>query len=147
MEQILQDCQTVSKFVRELGIKNDEIIIYGRSIGSGFALQLVTAMERHQDEGPIACLILMSPFLSIRTLAIDLIDSIINSNNKSGSGGGQSWSSYALGFLVRERLCSKEAIKQISCPCFIIHGLKDTLVPYTHAKQLHEICGSEKQNA
>ena len=147
VEQILEDCLTVAKFIRELGIKNEEVIIYGRSIGSGFALQLVTAMESYRpDEGPatspIACLILMSPFLSIRTLAIDLIDSIIT--NKSGQSS-PSWTSYALGFVVRERLCSKEAIKQISCPCFIIHGLRDTLVPYTHAKQLHEICGSEKQ--
>ena len=76
---------TVSKFVRELGIKNEEVILYGRSIGSGFALQLVTAMESYcpvgEQSSPIACLILMSPFLSIRTLAIDLIDSIITNKN------------------------------------------------------------------
>ena len=72
-------------------------------------MQLVTAMENGPEKKePIACLILMSPFLSIRTLAIDLIDSIIT--NKSNPST-PSWTSYALGFAVRERLCSYEAIK------------------------------------
>mmetsp|Transcript_2044 Transcript_2044/g.3614 ORF Transcript_2044/g.3614 Transcript_2044/m.3614 type:complete len:137 (-) Transcript_2044:186-596(-) len=50
-----------------------------------------------------------------------------------------------MSWIVRERLDNEDAIKRISCPCFIVHGLKDALVPYTHAKRLHEICGT-KQN-
>ena len=88
----------------------------------------------------------MSPFLSIRTLAIDLLNQNLLQERQEVDATPQppSLASSVLGYLVRERLESKEAIKHIKCPCFIIHGLRDTLVPYTHAKQLHELCGTAR---
>ena len=39
------------------------------------------------------------------------------------------------------------AIRKIHCPCLIIHGLRDTLVPYQHAKHLQESCGKDNDTA
>ena len=39
-------------------------------------------------------------------------------------------------FFIRERLQIAELIKLVTCPCLIIHGRKDELVPWQHS---HEI--------
>ena len=47
------------------------------------------------------------------------------------------WSS----FLVRERFNNLEAIKQVRCPTFLLHGKKDSIVPWTHGDELCQSCG------
>lgn len=150
VEQILDDCLDVYHTLKDFGVRNHEIIIQGRSIGTGIAIQLVTeieriALEEDSDQASICCLILMSPFVSIRSLARDIILSEVwGPENLHQTSLFRSWCSYFLSFIVRDRLNSAEAIASISCPCFIIHGLRDSLVPYTHAKLLHDLCGQKK---
>lgn len=84
----------------------------------------------------------MSPFLSIRSLSRDIILSEIwGVENLHETTIFRSIFSFLLSFMIRDRLNSAETISTISCPCFIIHGLRDMLVPYTHGKLLHELCG------
>lgn len=46
VEQILNDVFDVLSLLKSIaGVKNRDLIIYGRSIGTGFALQLTTALE------------------------------------------------------------------------------------------------------
>ena len=45
------------------------------------------------------------------------------------------------GFLVYERFRNIENIKNVTCPTFLIHGQKDTLIPSKHSRELQEVCG------
>lgn len=42
-----------------------------------------------------------------------------------------------IGFLISpivyERFRNIDAIKEVKCPVFFLHGLKDKLIPYTHS--------------
>lgn len=45
-------------------------------------------------------------------------------------------SSSLVSYMIRDRLDNEEAIKHVSCPCLLIHGIRDTLVPFWHSKRL-----------
>lgn len=42
--------------------------------------------------------------------------------------------------LVRERFDNLAAVAKIKCPTLIIHGQSDTLIPESHAIELHQNC-------
>lgn len=66
-ERILQDAETVFDFlIKECGLKPRDIILFGRSMGSGPATHLASVKEP-------AGLILMSPFTSIRDVVKSLV--------------------------------------------------------------------------
>lgn len=68
-------------------------------------------------------ILLMSPFMSIKDAAKDLF----------GWGGFMNW-------MVIERFRNIEYIAQAKCPCFFMHGLKDTLIPFNHSVELNKVC-------
>ena len=71
------------------------------------------------------CVLLMSPFMSIKDAAKDLF----------GWGGFMS-------YIVVERFRNIDYISQAKCPCFIMHGIKDTLIPFSHSVELNNVCPS-----
>lgn len=96
-------------FIEKIGVLKKDIVIIGRSIGSGPAVYLSSQRE-------VGALILISPFISI-----------------------QEGSSIILGifkFLVAERFKNIERIKNVECPVLFIHGQKDSLIPYNHSIEL-----------
>lgn len=92
-------------------MKPEDIILFGRSIGSGPATYLASKRK-------VGALILMSAFTSIKAVVKDMAGS---------------WAQH----LIKQRFNNLEAIKQVVCPTFIIHGQKDRVVPFQHSKQLH----------
>jgi len=114
-EKILEDSDFVMSFIiKMLGIKANDIIIFGRSIGSGPATYIASKYK-------INSLLLMSPYTSIRAVARNIVGRI-----------GQ--------FLVAERFRNIDYIKLAKSPVMIIHGLKDQLIPYTQSQDLCEQC-------
>lgn len=65
---------------------------------------------------PCHAVLLMSPFMSIKDAAKDLF----------GWGG-------FISFAVYERFRNIDYIAQAKCPCFFLHGMKDTLIPFDHS--------------
>lgn len=113
--RILEDANCVFSFVEtELKIKPHNIFVFGRSIGSGPA----TWLARHRFPG---CLLLMSPYTSIRAVVRNIAGKLAQ-------------------YLVAERFKNIDSMPYIICPTFIVHGQKDTLIPYSHAQKLHEQC-------
>ncbi|MFZ4784742.1 MAG: alpha/beta hydrolase [Flavobacteriales bacterium] len=86
-------------------------IIYGRSLGSGFATRL--ASRRHSDG-----LVLETPFLNLVDVA----------------------KSYApilpVDMLLRYKMRSDIFIQRVDCPIHIFHGTKDSIVRYSSAFEL-----------
>ena len=45
--------------------------------------------------------------------------------------------------LVAERLKNIDLIGKVKCPVFLIHGLRDKIIPYQHSEKLLERCTQE----
>jgi fermentation-respiration switch protein FrsA (DUF1100 family) len=86
------------------------IILFGRSLGGG----AVCALSRHR---PSAALILMSTFTSARSFAKNFL---------------------VPPFIVRDPFDNLEAVKNYPNPVLIMHGKRDTVIPFSHAKALFE---------
>ncbi len=114
-DKILEDSEHVFGFLTKImGIRPGDIIVFGRSIGSGPATWLAA---KHK----VFSLLLMSPYTSIRAVARHLVGRL-----------GQ--------FLVAERFRNVDYIRRVRSPVMIIHGLKDKLVPYEQSQELCENC-------
>lgn len=90
-----------------------QIILYGRSLGSGLATRLASVKETK-------ALILETPFLS---------------------GIAQGKSSFPLipTFLIRYDFRNDQSIQKINAPILIIHGTNDVIVPYEQAQALTQL--------
>lgn len=113
-KKILNDTTVIRNFIQEaLHIPQENIIIIGRSIGTGPASYLAG----------FSCsgLILLSPYTSLRKLIKSLAGSIMQ-------------------YLVKDQFKNIEYLKKVNCPVLLIHGKKDGLIPFTHSEQLASVC-------
>mmetsp|Transcript_30755 Transcript_30755/g.27956 ORF Transcript_30755/g.27956 Transcript_30755/m.27956 type:complete len:222 (+) Transcript_30755:33-698(+) len=102
---ILEDSEYVFNFITdEIGILPQDVILFGRSIGSGPATHLAA---RHK----VNMLVLMSAYTSIKRVVKDMAGSI------------------AAG-LVAERFKNIDEISKVKSPVLIIHGIADKLISY-----------------
>lgn len=65
---IIEDGKIVMDFLIENGVKQKDILLLGRSIGGGMAFSIGALY-------PVASVILLSPFLSLKKIAEDLYGS------------------------------------------------------------------------
>ena len=115
-ENLEEDSSYVYKFVTKiLQIKPSDIIIFGRSIGSGPATYLASTKQ-------VGSLLLMSAYTSIRNVVRDYIG--------------------PFGSLIGERFPNYERIKHVKCPVLFIHGYRDKLISYKHSERLCQLCTS-----
>ncbi|TYJ42968.1 hypothetical protein E1A91_A03G122200v1 [Gossypium mustelinum] len=106
------DIEAAYKCLEEMyGIKQQDTILYGQSVGSGPALELAIRLPH------LRAVILHSPILSglrvmypvKRTLWFDIYKNI-------------------------------DKIPLVDCPVLVIHGTEDEVVNFSHGKQLWELC-------
>ncbi|KAB2041483.1 hypothetical protein ES319_D02G150900v1 [Gossypium barbadense] len=106
------DIEAANKCLEEMyGIKQEDTILYGQSVGSGPALELAIRLPH------LRAVILHSPILSglrvmypvKRTLWFDIYKNI-------------------------------DKIPLVDCPILVIHGTEDEVVNFSHGKQLWELC-------
>lgn len=110
-KKIIADAESIYEFVLEnFKAKEEDIILLGRSIGSGPAVHLAS---RHNP----GALILMSSFTSVRDIAKDRIGVV-----------GQ--------YLIKNRFKNLQNIPSVNSPTLVIHGQKDEVISHTHAKKL-----------
>lgn len=102
-----------------MGIQEEDIILFGRSMGSGPTSYLSSKRKPY-------ALILMSPYTSIQNAAKSILG----------------WASF-ISFLVYEKFRNTDYIEAANCPVFIVHGKADTLIPHSHAEELFEKCKGE----
>lgn len=120
-----QDALDAWTFVaNEWKIPSDQIVIFGRSIGTGPAVWLSHRLTL--EKTPPAKLILQSPYTSIRGVVSHVVGR-------------------AAGPLISNIWCSVEKIPEISCPLLIIHGERDALIPCVQGIALYEIAGTPEE--
>ena len=113
-DKIYRDAELVYNFVQWIaGLREKDIIVLGRSLGSGPATHIASKFEP-------GGLILMSPYTSIKNVA----------TNKVGF----------LSFLLAEQFNNLARMDKVTCPTFIVHGQLDRLIPISHAYALKDRC-------
>ncbi len=101
--------------------EENEIVLYGRSFGSGLATQLAAVNNPCR-------LVLESPFSS----AVDL--------------GKHRFPFLPISLMSEFRFPSTEFMQDVKCPVYIFHGTDDSVIPYEFAQKLFEsIPGNGKQ--
>lgn len=104
---------------QELGIAEQDIILFGRAIGSCPACFI--AKERPQ----VAAMILMWPYKSIQEVVEDQIGELLDH------------------LLQEDSLKNTELIAETKCPVLIINGKNDMTVALEHSQALQQCCGSQ----
>lgn len=105
------DGEAAYQFIKDLGYKDNQIIFYGRSLGSGIAIEMAS---KHK----VKALILETPFLSFTHLALQ-----------------RHWFLLPR-ILLRYKFDNVQKIKQLNLPILIMHGQKDELIPVEHSYAL-----------
>ena len=109
--KIREDSEIVFDYLtKRLGVRESDIILFGRSMGTGPATYLASQNKAY-------CVLLMSPYSSIKDVSKSLLGRF----------------SFFLTPIVYERFRNIDMIKDAKCPAFFLHGLKDKLIPYSHS--------------
>ena len=95
----------------KFGYKEENMIVYGRSLGSGFACKLAS---NHKPK----MLILDAPYYSFSHLTNRFLPFM------------------PVAILLRFSIRTDIWIRYVRCPIFIIHGTKDWLIPYSSSVRL-----------
>ena len=116
--QLYDDADRVYVYVRER-YPAENIVVYGRSLGSGIAAQLAV---RHTPK----ILILETPYFSLKDLTATFYP-------------------YVPGFLLKFPLRTDLALPQVKSPVYLIHGTQDAVVPYPSSERLLALIASTKE--
>lgn len=102
----------------ELKVAYEQVILFGRSVGSGPTVYLASRF-------PVGGLILVAAFASVREAAKSLVGTVVAQ-------------------VLQERFPNLSLIGNVSCPTLFIHGEKDSLVPPSHSVALFKQCRARK---
>ncbi|MEM7181572.1 MAG: alpha/beta fold hydrolase [Spirochaetota bacterium] len=116
--QLLQDAKTVYKKAREL-YPAEQIVIYGRSIGTGIATYLASQEQ-------VKALILETPYYSLSSLA-------------------KLYYPFIPSFLLRYKLKTFQWIHALTCPVYMVHGSSDEIIPLENGKRLSQVIQGEHE--
>ena len=120
-QNLYKDAEAAIKWLNEKNISNNEIILYGESLGSGIAVEV-------GKENNFNSIILESPFTSIENSAKIYYPYL------------------PVRLLLKDRYDTISKIKMINTPILIMHGKKDDVVPFSMGKELFEKANSPKQS-
>ncbi len=108
-------------FLEGEGVKPDQIIAYGESLGTAVAIE--TAARR-----TLAAVILEAPFTSIAEVA-----------------AGHYWYVPMARWMVLDRFDAVRRIGEITAPILMLHGAEDNVVPTRSGQELFEVANHPKQ--
>ena len=118
-KNLYYDAKQIIDWLKERGLDNEDIVLYGESLGTGVATELASK----NDFGGI---ILESPFTSMADTAKIYYPYL------------------PVNLLLRDRYDSKSKIKDIKTPILIMHGKMDNIVPQKMGLELFEKANNPK---
>ena len=118
---LYKDAEASIKWLNDKNVKNNQIILYGESLGTGVAVEM--AKKNHFNS-----IILESPFTSIENSAKIYYPYL------------------PVKFLLKDRYDSISKIKMINSPILIMHGEKDDVIPFSMGKKLFEKANHPKHS-
>ena len=116
---LYEDARSAVKWLNSKGISENNIIIYGESLGTGVATEIA------QNKN-FAGIILESPFTS-------MVDT-----------GKTKYPYLPVKFLLKDKYESDKKIKNIKSPILIMHGKVDNIVPFYMGKKMYDLANQPK---
>ena len=116
---LYKDAKAAIKWLKKKGVKDQNIIIYGESLGTGIATEI--AQNKNY-----AGVILESPFTSMI------------------EAGSSKYPIFPIKLLLKDKYESNKKIKNIKSPILIMHGEEDRIVPFRMGKKLYELANEPK---
>ena len=113
------DAKSAVKWLKNKGINEENIIIYGESLGTGVGTEIA------QNKN-FAGIILESPFTS-------MVDA-----------GADKYPVFPIRLLLKDKYESDKKIKNIKSPILIMHGEVDKIVPFWMGKKMYELANEPK---
>jgi len=113
------DGQSAINWALKQGVIEEDIILYGESLGTGIA----TELAQHKN---FAGVILETPFTSMINAAKNFYPYI------------------PVNLLLKDRFENFKKIKNINSPVLIMHGEQDTIVPFTMGKTIYQLANEPK---
>ena len=116
---LYKDAKSAVLWLKNKGLIEENIILYGESLGTGVA----TELAQNKNFGGV---ILESPFTSMV------------------AAGKSKYPIFPIGLLLKDKYESDKKIKNISSPILIMHGEADTIVPFWMGKKMYELANEPK---
>ena len=113
------DGNSATKWLKNLGLNEKDIILYGESLGTGIATEIA-------QNSNFAGLILETPFTSMVDAAKNVYPYI------------------PVGLLLKDRYENYKKIKNINIPILVMHGEADQIVPFRMGKKIYDIAKQPK---
>ena len=118
-EGLYVDGNSAINWLKNLGLSEEDIIIYGESLGTGVATEI--AQNRN-----FAGLVLETPFTSMIEAAKNFYPYI------------------PVGLLLKDKYKNNLKIKNINIPVLVMHGESDQIVPFWMGKKIYELANQPK---
>lgn len=119
-EGLYEDGRAAMKFLKEQGVNENKIIIYGESLGTGVATKIAS-------EYKIGGIVLKSPF----TAAVDVARKV--------------YPFLPVKLLMIDKFKSMDRIKSITVPILIFHSENDDVIPFEQGRKLYETANKPKK--
>ncbi len=118
-ENCYADIDAAYRFLRfDLNVPAQNIVLYGRSLGSGPSCYLASGTAQSTDPklgGPVGGVILHAPFLSVYRIVLDTGCTIYG-----------------------DKFPNIDHAPMIESPLCLVHGTADQIVPFNHSERLYE---------
>jgi uncharacterized protein len=116
---LYEDGKSAIDWLKNMGLDEKDIVIYGESLGTGVATQIAQNKK-------FAGLILETPFTSMVDAAKNVYPYI------------------PVNILLKDRYENDKKIKNINIPILVMHGEADQIVPFEMGKKIYEIANQPK---
>ncbi len=117
---LLEDARTVTAYLKAQGLRANQLVYFGESLGSGVAVQLAI-------EEPPAAIILEAPFTSAAEV------------------GARAYWWVPVRTLLKDKYDSLSRIGALKAPLLVIHGTADNVVPFELGRALFNAAPQPKQ--
>jgi len=117
---LYDDGRAAMKGLMAQGVKSENIILFGHSLGTGVATQMA-------EEFHVGGLMLLAPYLSIPKMA------------------QHNYPIYPVEFVVLDRFENDAKIEKIHVPLLIVNGENDQLIPPSQGKLLYSLANEPKE--
>jgi len=118
-EHCYADIDAAYRFLRfELNVPAQNIVLYGRSLGSGPSCYLASGTAQSKDAelgGPVGGVILHAPFMSVYRIVLDTGCTVYG-----------------------DKFPNIDYAPTIESPLCLVHGTADQIVPFNHSERLFE---------
>ncbi len=118
-EGLTLDALSGLNFLNTLGIKDNEVVIYGESLGTGVGVNVTTIRD-------VKGLILESPYTSI------------------GDVGKIKFPFLPINLILKDKFDTKSKISSVKCPILVMHGYADKIVPFYMGNEIFDSINSKK---